>query len=130
MYRNALMIFFTTVSFSIAANSLVFSKGLKAKENYKHHKCIEGVFAAHALKAPLTSDEICRYGKEGCSSIVVKDKMTAYCELTLLSECFEKKSWLAIDQILSVKLTMEPGLVTYGLKKTSVDAGKTCAYWD
>lgn len=130
MYRNALIILFTTVSFSIAASTLVFSKGSKAKENYKYHKCIEGVFAAHALKAPLTSDEICRYGKEGCSSIVVKDKMTAYCELTLLSECFEKKSWLAIDQILSVKLTVEPGLITYGLNKTSVNPGKTCAYWD
>lgn len=129
MKRHLLIITFIAGSASVSAGSLTFSQGGKSKEEYKNHRCVDGIFAAGALKAQLTSEEVCRYGKQGCSSIEVKEKLTAYCGLPTLSECFEKKSWLAIDQILGVSLREEPGLITYGLKKGSVHERKTCAFW-
>lgn len=130
MTRILLIFLLTAFAVPSWAGSLTFSKGTKSKGEYRNHKCIDGVFAVRALKAKLTSDEICKYGKEGCSSISVTDKMAVYCEFSNLSECFEQKSWLSIDQIIGVKLKEEPGLITYGLKKGSAHEGKTCAFWD
>jgi len=130
MSRILLMFLLTAFAVPGLAQTLTFSKGTKSKDEYKSHKCVDGVFAVRALKAELTSDEICKYGKEGCSSINVTDKMTVYCQFGKLSECFEQKSWLSIDQILGVKIKEEPGLITYGLKKGSTHEGKTCAFWD
>lgn len=115
---------------SIQAGTVTFSRGSKSAEEYKNHKCIQGTVLAGSLQAQLTPDELCRYGKMGCSSLEGKSKITAYCEFPNLSQCFEKKAWFSIDQHLGVKLTKAPGLVTYGLKKGSVREGKTCAYWD
>ena len=127
-----LLLAFFLIVFSVCglAASVTFSNGKKSKDEYAHHKCVDGVFAVRALKAKLTSAEICQYGKQGCSSISLQDKMTVYCELSTLGECFEKKSWLAIDHILGIKLAQKPGLITYGLKKGSAHEGKTCAFWD
>lgn len=114
-----------------AFSDFTISSGSKKPDEYKNHKCIESTALANFLKAELTPDEICRYGKSGCSSIKTgKPKMIAYCEHSTLSQCFERKAWVTIDQALGVKLTFEPGLITYGLNNKSTNAGKTCAYWD
>jgi hypothetical protein len=117
-------------SISGVAGTLTFSKGSKSKKEYKSSKCIAGTFAVTSLKAKLTIDEVCRYGKKGCPSIKSKNKIYAYCGDETLSECFNNKSWLSMDQILDVSLIKEPGFITYGLNKNSKDANKTCGYWD
>jgi hypothetical protein len=117
-------------SISGVAGTLTFSKGSKSKKEYESSKCIAGTFAVTSLKAKLTIDEVCRYGKKGCPSIKSKNKIYAYCGDETLSECFNNKSWLSMDQILDVSLIKEPGFITYGLNKNSKDANKTCGYWD
>lgn len=118
------------LTFTVSAGSLTFSNSNKAKHEYKHNKCIDGVSTVSALKAKLTLSEICKYGKNGCSSMNSQSKVSAYCEHDTLSKCFESKSWQTIDQILNVELQKAPGLITYGLKTGSEHEGKTCAFWD
>mgnify|MGYP006939815699 CR=1 FL=1 len=108
----------------------IFSKGSKAKNEYKSSKCVVGTFAATSLRAKLTVNEVCKYGKKGCPSIKSRKKIDAYCGYETLSECFNNNAWFSIDQILDVSLRKEPGLITYGLSKKSKNVNKTCAFWD
>jgi len=130
MVRKLLVVYISIMIGSVEAGSVTFNKRNKPADDYKHHKCINGSDALKALTAKLSVREICEYGKMGCSSMRTKSKLKAYCDLDLLSECFNKKRWVTIDQILGEKLEAEPGLVTYGANKSSKNYKKTCAYWD
>lgn len=118
------------VSINSYAAGFSFSSGKKKKSEYLYSECVEGTFAVKATKANLTANEFCNYGKKGCSSIKSDKKLTGYCAYETLSECFNKKAWLSIDQILGISLSKPPGLTTYGLKAGSKHEGKTCVFWD
>ena len=115
-----------------AISEVIFSTGKPqlTKQDYKYHECVDGINAIKSQKANLSFKELCKYGEFGCPSISKKEKFKAYCYSSELSECFEKKKWATLNQILRISDEIEPGLVTYGLKKGDPNEGKTCAYWN
>lgn len=126
-YVVVLFILFSNTTF---AGGLFSNSMKKTLEEYTYSKCVNNVHTVTMLKAKLTTDEVCRYGKYGCSSIQATDKILAYCSLNTLSQCFEKKAWKTIDQILNFPITKVPGAVSYGLNKEGIHKGQTCMFWD
>lgn len=124
-----ILFFLSNVAIS-GQETFAFGKQRLNKEDYKYHKCIENIFAAKSLKAKLTYQEICKYGKQGCPKLHKKEKSSAFCGYENLSQCFENKDWISFHQLMEIPENIKPGLVTYGMKKGSPTENKTCAYWN
>jgi hypothetical protein len=49
----------------------------------------------------LTAKEICKYSNS-CLDVPKNEKMTMYCDMPNLSECFENRQWLGVHDYLGV----------------------------
>ncbi|WP_153301888.1 hypothetical protein [Endozoicomonas arenosclerae] len=122
-YLLFLTLFFSSFTFSNTSF-------LEKPKNVQKHKqyCLSKNPPTH--RAKFVFEELCLYGKNGCSNTLDKESFEVLCTLNKVSDCYAQKAWQSRNQYFN----LDNSLKINNIKKTTkIKNGKAtytiCAYY-